>query len=83
MKKTSFDFSASEENKEKVLNHNGTKEVGLIRKNWSGLLKEAFTDADNFTVVFPIDLDVRLKALFIGTLFLLDFMLYQKNSGTD
>ena len=54
-----------------MLNHDGTREVGLIRKDWSGVLKEVFTDADNFSVIFPVDLDVRLKALLVGALFLL------------
>jgi hypothetical protein len=30
-----------------------SKEYGKITKKWSGLLKEGFTDADNFGVTFP------------------------------
>lgn len=31
-----------------VLSSDGTQEVGKITKQWSGLAKEYFTDADNF-----------------------------------
>jgi hypothetical protein len=34
----------------------GSTEVGKISKQWSGLLREAFTDADNFGISFPMDL---------------------------
>ena len=36
-------------------------EVGRITKQWTGLVKEAFTDADNFGINFPIDLDVKVS----------------------
>ena len=37
-------------------------EVGKISKQWTGVMKEAFTDADNFGVNFPVDLDVKVKS---------------------
>ncbi len=40
--------------------------VGRISKQWSGFLKEAFTDTDNFGVSFPMDLDVKMKAVMLG-----------------
>ena len=40
--------------------------IGKITKEWSGLLKEGMTDADNFGVTFPMDWNTRLKALFMG-----------------
>lgn len=45
--------------------------VGRISKQWSGFLKEAFTDADNFGVSFPMDLDVKMKAVMLGACFLI------------
>lgn len=36
-------------------------EVGKISKQWSGLAREMFTDADFFGISFPMDLDVRMK----------------------
>ena len=34
----------------KVLSADGQNQVGKISKQWSGLVKEAFTDADNFGI---------------------------------
>ena len=55
-------------------------EHGKITKKWSGLLKEGFTDADNFGVTFPSEWDVRRKALFLGAVFLIDFVHFE-NKG--
>lgn len=59
---------------------NGDKEYGKITKKWSGLLKEGFTDADNFGVSFPVEWDKKLKALFLGAVFLIDFVHFE-NTG--
>ena len=40
-----------------------------------------FTDAQNFGVTFPIDLDVKVKATLLGATFLIDFMYFEKQSG--
>jgi len=55
-------------------------ELGEIAKNWSGLAKEAFTDADNFSVKFPQGADVGQKAALLGALFLID-LVYFENKG--
>ncbi|XP_053118870.1 phospholipid scramblase 3 isoform X3 [Hemicordylus capensis] len=52
--------------------------VGRISKQWSGLLKEVFTDTDNFGIQFPMDLDVKIKAVLLGACFLIDFMFFEK-----
>ena len=39
-------------------------QIGEISKKWTGLGEEMFTDADNFGVSFPKDLDI--KVLFIS-----------------
>ncbi|KAM9316492.1 phospholipid scramblase 1-like [Gastrophryne carolinensis] len=54
-----------------------TSVIGRISKQWTGLIKEAFTDADNFGVQFPMDLDVKMKAVVIGACFLIDFMYFE------
>ncbi len=56
--------------------------IGKITKKWSGMLKEAFTKADNFGVTFPRDLDPRAKVILLGAVFLVDFM-YFENSGNS
>lgn len=45
--------------------------VGKISKQWSGLAREIFTDADFFGITFPMDLDVRIKAVLLGATFLI------------
>jgi len=55
-------------------------EYGQITKKWSGLLKEGFTDADNFGVLFRREWDVKLKALFLGAVFLIDFAHFENRS---
>lgn len=49
----------------------GDKPIGRISKQWSGLLKEVFTDTDNFGIQFPLDLDVKIKAVLMGACFLI------------
>ena len=62
---------------------NNDVEYGRITKKWSGLLKEGFTDADNFGVVFPKEWDIKLKALFLGAVFLIDFVHFEDKGGGD
>ena len=45
--------------------------VGKVTKQWSGVAREAFTDADNFGVNFPMDLDVRIKTVLLAAVFLI------------
>lgn len=45
--------------------------VGRISKHWTGIVKEAFSDADNFGIQFPLDLDVKMKAVLLGASFLI------------
>ncbi|XP_037614764.1 phospholipid scramblase 2-like isoform X1 [Sebastes umbrosus] len=56
----------------------GNKSIGRISKQWSGLLKEVFTDTDNFGIQFPLDMDVKMKAVLMGATFLIDFMFFEK-----
>ena len=55
-------------------------EVGKITKQWIGIVKESFTDADNFEVTLPSDLDAKVKATskkkatLLGAVVLVDFM---------
>ncbi|XP_073088334.1 phospholipid scramblase 1 [Manis javanica] len=55
--------------------------VGKISKQWTGFVREAFTDADNFGIQFPLDLDVKIKAVMLGACFLIDFMYFEKSGG--
>lgn len=55
----------------KVTSCDGSHEVGKISKQWSGLVREMFTDTDYFGITFPMDLDVRMKAVMLGACFLI------------
>ncbi|KAJ1080074.1 hypothetical protein NDU88_000295 [Pleurodeles waltl] len=55
-----------------------SRSVGRISKQWTGLIKEVFTDADNFGIQFPVDLDVKIKAVLLGACFLIDFIFFEK-----
>ncbi|XP_030312406.1 phospholipid scramblase 1 [Calypte anna] len=54
-----------------------TATIGRISKQWTGLVKEVFTGADNFGIAFPMDLDVKMKAVLLGACFLIDFMFFE------
>ncbi len=56
------------------------QEIGRISKKWSGLLKESFTDTDNFAVTFPAELPVMDKGILLGAVFLIDFVHFE-NKG--
>ncbi|XP_067851126.1 phospholipid scramblase 1-like isoform X2 [Heptranchias perlo] len=55
-----------------------SQKVGKISKERSNLTKEAFTDADNFVIKFPMDLDVKVKAILLGACFLIDYMYFEQ-----
>jgi len=67
----------------KVLSYETGTEVGMITKQWTGLIKEAYTDADNFGITFPLDLDVKMKATLLGALFLIDFMYFETQNQNN
>ena len=52
--------------------------VGKVSKQWGGLAKEYFTSADNFGIKFPMDLDVKMKAVVMGACFLIDFIFFEQ-----
>lgn len=54
-----------------VLSLDEAESVGRISKQWTGIVKEAFSDADNFGIQFPLDLDVKMKAVLLGACFLI------------
>lgn len=56
--------------------------VGRISKQWSGLLKEILTDTDNFGIQFPMDLDVKIKAVLLGACFLIVSLNFQIMSAS-
>ncbi|XP_060111503.1 phospholipid scramblase 3 [Heteronotia binoei] len=73
-----FAFSCGGDVNFEVKTRDESRGVGRISKQWSGLLKEVFTDTDNFGIQFPMDLDVKIKAVLLGACFLIDFMFFEK-----
>lgn len=55
----------------------GDQEVGRITKQWSGLLREAFTNADTFGVELGPSMDPRLRSLVLAATFLIDFLYFE------
>lgn len=53
--------------------------AGAIRKQWSGFLKEAFTDADNFGLELGDGLETRERLLSLAATFLIDFVHFERS----
>ncbi|XP_071293773.1 phospholipid scramblase 1 isoform X3 [Agelaius tricolor] len=64
-----------------VMSLDETCPVGRISKQWTGMVREMFTDTDNFGISFPMDLDVKMKAVMIGACFLIDFMFFEHSGN--
>lgn len=54
------------------------REVGRIEKQWGGLLKEGFTDADTFLLTFG-DPDPTLRRLLLAAAVLVDYRWFERN----
>ena len=54
----------------------GDNPIGAVTKVFAGM-QELFTKANNFSISFPQDLDVKMKALLLGACFLIDMMFFE------
>lgn len=61
-----------------VVSLDGVSSIGSITRKWNGVLS-AMSDADHFEIHFPIDLDVKMKAMIFGACFLIDFMYFESS----
>ncbi|MFO0636587.1 MAG: phospholipid scramblase-related protein [Nannocystaceae bacterium] len=57
----------------------GAQEVGFIKKRWSGLGKEMFSTADNFTVELSPGVAPEIHALCLAATFLIDFVYFERS----
>ena len=64
-----------------VLNSNDA-EIGKVSKNWSGFLKEYFTDADRFSVEFPSSWKSDEKAILLAAAISIDLDYFEENEGS-
>jgi hypothetical protein len=58
-------------------------EAGVIRKQWGGLLREMFTDADVFGIEFGPHVPVEVRKLLLVATFLIDFTCFEDNQGSQ
>ncbi|CAF1019578.1 unnamed protein product [Didymodactylos carnosus] len=72
------------ENKFTLFTRDGQEEKGAIYKQYAGFVNEAFTNVEKYTIEFPIELTVQMKAVALATLFLVNFMYFagRKNEQT-
>ncbi|HSN15466.1 MAG TPA: phospholipid scramblase-related protein [Anaeromyxobacteraceae bacterium] len=56
-----------------------SREIGRIEKQWGGLLKEGFTDADTFLVTFG-DQDATFRRLLLAAAVLIDFRWFERSN---
>ncbi|CAK6442923.1 unnamed protein product [Pipistrellus nathusii] len=60
--------------------------VGHTSKQWAGWargrLPRALPDADDIGLRFPLDLDMRVKAVLLRATFLIDYKFFEKRGGT-
>ena len=58
-------------------------EVGVISKKWGGILKEAFTDSDQFVIDFSkYNWTVEQKAILLFSCLSIDLDFFEDNSGS-
>ncbi|PIO14232.1 hypothetical protein AB205_0100170, partial [Aquarana catesbeiana] len=50
----------------KVLSADKTRQIGVITRVWRGLSKEMFSSKNNYTIDFPMDLHVSMKAMLMA-----------------
>lgn len=58
----------------------GKCRVGSIVRQWNGVLS-TMADADHFDIHFPLDMDVKMKAMIFGACFLIDFMYFERSAS--
>ena len=61
--------------------YDGNKRVAVVSKKWTGLLKEAYTDADKFNLEFTQPLSGSKKRLSIAALMLIDSLYFEGKKG--
>lgn len=58
-------------------------EVAEVSKEWRGILKEYFADADSFRSRIDHDLPIKEKILLFAAVFLIDFVSFEDNQGSS
>ncbi|PIO29623.1 hypothetical protein AB205_0130760 [Aquarana catesbeiana] len=58
----------------KVLSADKTTQIGVITRVWRGLSKEMFSIKDKYTINFPMDLHVSMKAMMMACALFIDLL---------
>ena len=61
----------------------GDTPIGSVTKHYAGFVKELFTNADNFSITFPQDLDVKMKGVLLGACLLIDMMFFERSNKNN
>lgn len=70
------------ENKFNLFLMDGVTYKGKVSKDYAGFAKEMFTNADNFSIDFSMEMKIEQKATLLGALFLIDFMFFEEKDDT-
>ncbi|CAF4639461.1 unnamed protein product, partial [Rotaria socialis] len=70
------------ENKFKIMSSRSDIEIGGIFKEYAGVVNQALTGAEKYTINFPIDMPTNLKVISLGALFLINFLEFGGNAET-
>lgn len=73
-----FTYGCCSDSAFQVKSLNGTP-AGSITRKWSGVAT-VVADADHFEINFPLNLDVKEKAMIFGACFLIDFMYFETSA---
>ena len=57
--------------------------VGALTKSTKGCVKAAFSDADNFSVIFPKGYTAPARALLMVSTLFMDYMFFEDNKKGD
>lgn len=57
------------------------RHIATIRKKWSGLGREFFTDADNFGIELHAPVDGRLRQLLVAATMMVDLLWFEERKG--
>jgi hypothetical protein len=84
------DIEIFDENEKKIFDIKGSlikkdfkikknyKEVGIITKKFSGVLKEMFSDSDNFYIKFPDKITLEEQMVFVATSIFIDSIYFDE-----
>ncbi|XP_023336636.1 phospholipid scramblase 3 [Eurytemora carolleeae] len=67
----------------KIISKTNNEQVGSISKSWNGVLKDVLPKADRFSVDFPPDIDIGMKASLLAATFLIDYLHFEADPGDE